>query len=149
MPPPVPRKALNLKQKVDIIRFKDSNGGWSIRKLVDKFGIGKTQVAEVLKNKENILRRYNENSINEKSRRFQRNGPGEFIDKIVLGWFNHVRNKNVPVSGPIIQAKALEVAHEIECDDFKASNGWLESFKVSFLIDLRRISFYKSNNCYE
>ncbi|KAL5239252.1 hypothetical protein ACI65C_006662 [Semiaphis heraclei] len=75
MPPPVPRKALNLKQKVDIIRFKDSNGGWSIRKLAYKFGIGKTQVAEVLKNKENILRRYNENSTNEKSRRFQRNGP--------------------------------------------------------------------------
>jgi len=41
------------------------------------------------------------------------------IDKIVLEWFNHIRNKNVPVSGPIIQAKALEVAHEIECDDFK------------------------------
>ncbi|KAL5238751.1 hypothetical protein ACI65C_006161 [Semiaphis heraclei] len=78
MPPPVPRKALNLKQKVDIIRFKDSNGGWSIRKLADKFGIGKTQVAEVLKNKEDILRRYNENSTNEKSRRFQRNGPADF-----------------------------------------------------------------------
>jgi len=72
MSPPVPRKALNLKQKVDIIRFKDSNEGWSIRKLADKFGIGKTQVAEVLKNKENILRLYNENSTNKKSLRFQR-----------------------------------------------------------------------------
>ncbi|CAI6370038.1 unnamed protein product [Macrosiphum euphorbiae] len=139
MPPPVPRKALNLKQKVDIIRFKDSNGGWSIRKLADKFGIGKTQVAEVLKNKEDILRRYNENSTNEKSRRFQRNGPGELIDKIVLEWFNRVRNKNVPVSGPIIQAKALEVAREIECDDFKASNGWLESFKVRHNIVFKSI----------
>ncbi|XP_025196277.1 tigger transposable element-derived protein 4-like [Melanaphis sacchari] len=125
MSPYVPRKTLNLKQKVDIIHFKDSSEGWSIRKLAEKFGIGKTQVAEILKNKENILRRYKENS-----RRFQRNGPGELIDKIVLEWFNHVRNKNVPLSGPIIQAKALEVAREIECDDFKASNSWLESFKV-------------------
>jgi len=105
VPTPVPRKALHLKQKVVIIRFKDSNGGWSIRKLADKFGIGKTQVAEVSKNKENILRRYNENSTNEKSRRFQRNGPGELIDKIVLEWFNRVRNKNVPVSGPIFKQK--------------------------------------------
>jgi len=70
MPPPVPLKALKFKQKVYIIRFKDSSGGWSIPKLADKFGIGKTQVAEVLKNKEDILRRYNENSTNEKSRRF-------------------------------------------------------------------------------
>jgi len=114
MPLPVPRKALNLKQKVDIIRFKDSNGGWSTSKLADKFAIGKTQVAEVLKNKENIVRRYNENSKNEKSRRFQRNGPGELIDKVVLEWFNCVRNKIVPVSGPIIQAKALEVANYSE-----------------------------------
>jgi len=41
MSPSVPRKTLNLKQKVEIIRFKDSSGGWSIRKLADKFGIDK------------------------------------------------------------------------------------------------------------
>ncbi|KAL4134922.1 hypothetical protein QTP88_006604 [Uroleucon formosanum] len=92
MPPPVPRKALNLKQKVEIIRFKDSIDGWSICKLADKFGI---------------------------------------VDcKIFLEWFNRVGNKKVPISGPIIQAKALEVSGEIEWDDFKASSGWLESFKV-------------------
>jgi len=61
------------------------------------------------------------------------------INKIVLEWFNHVRNKNVPVSGPIIQAKALEVAREIECDDFKASNGWLESSKVRYNIVFKSI----------
>jgi len=66
-------------------------------------------VAEALKNKEDILRRCNENAKNEKSRRFQRKGPGQLIDKIVLEWFNRVRNKNVPVSGPIIQVKAVEV----------------------------------------
>ncbi|KAF0704563.1 tigger transposable element-derived protein 6-like, partial [Aphis craccivora] len=81
-------------------------------------------LAEVLKNKENILRLYNENSKNKKSLRFQRNGPGELIDKIVLEWFNLIRNKNVPVSGPIIQAKFLEETREVECDDFKASNSW-------------------------
>lgn len=64
--------------------------------------------------------------------------PGELIDKIVLELFNLVRNKNVPASGRIIQAKALEVAREIQCNYFKASNGWLESFKV------RHNIFYKS-----
>jgi len=68
---------------VDITRCKDSRD-LSIRKLADKFDTGKTQVAEVLKNKEDILRRYNENTTNEKSRRFQRNRPGDLIDKIVL-----------------------------------------------------------------
>jgi len=60
MPPSILCQALNLKQKVDIICFNGSSGDWSIRKLADKFGIGKTQVTEVLKNKKTILRRYNE-----------------------------------------------------------------------------------------
>lgn len=45
----------------DIIHFKEPSGDWSIRKLAEKFDIGNTQAAKVLKNKENILRRYNEN----------------------------------------------------------------------------------------
>lgn len=77
----------------------------SISKFAEKFGIGKTQVAKILWNENEILRQYNKN---EKSHQFQRNGPGELIDKVVLEWFNRARNKNVPVSGPIVQAKALE-----------------------------------------
>lgn len=45
---------------------------------------------------------YNKNAPNEKGCRFQRYGPGELIDKIVLDWFNHVKNKNVPVFGPVV-----------------------------------------------
>jgi len=67
---------------VEVIRCKDCSG-LNICKLAEKFGIGKTQVAKVLKNKEDILRRYNENSTNEKRRRFKRNVPGEVIDNNV------------------------------------------------------------------
>jgi len=62
------------------------------------------------------------------------------IDKIVLELFNRVRNKNVPVSEPTIQLKALEVACKIEGEDFKASNGWLESFKVRHNIVLNQFA---------
>lgn len=46
--PTVLRKYFNLKQNVDIIRCKNSSS-LSIRKLEDKFGIGKAQVAEVIR----------------------------------------------------------------------------------------------------
>lgn len=36
---------------------------------------------------------------------------------------------NLPMSGPMVQKKALEVARKIKYDSFKASRGWLDCFK--------------------
>ena len=44
-------------------------------------------------------------------------------------WFSRARAQNLPVSGPMIQERALEYAKELGKTDLKASNGWLESFK--------------------
>lgn len=60
------------------------------------------------------MRKYNESTINEKFHRIQRNRPGEFIDKVVLEWFNRVRNKNLLVFEPMVQGKPLDVPREIE-----------------------------------
>ena len=38
------------------------------------------------------------------------------------------RSKDVPISGPILQSKALQIAKELNINTFMASNGWLQSF---------------------
>ncbi|XP_053568121.1 tigger transposable element-derived protein 6-like [Bombina bombina] len=53
----------------------------------------------------------------------------EDLTKLLWEWFVSACSKNVPISGPILQTQALELAKELSKTDFKASNGWLESFK--------------------
>ena len=52
------------------------------------------------------------------------------MDKTVYEWFQQKRAQNIPLSGPLIQEKALETANSLGISDFKASNGWLDHFKT-------------------
>jgi hypothetical protein len=52
------------------------------------------------------------------------------IDEVVYEWFCAGRYKNAPISGPLIQEKALEAARALNFGCFKASNGWLQKFKT-------------------
>lgn len=39
--------------------------------------------------------------------------------------FNHMHASNVPVSGPLIQSKANDIAKNLGVEDFSCSTGWL------------------------
>lgn len=53
------------------------------------------------------------------------------LDQVVFYWFAQQRSQGIPLSGPIIQQKALDFNKKIQsCDpSFKASTGWLDKFK--------------------
>lgn len=120
------RKRLSIKEKMDIINESEKSG-LSTRKLAEKFKVGKTQVTMLLQNKEEIRSMFQEGVNTDQKRKFPKT-EGLAVDQAVFNWFCKARNKNLPISGPIIQAKALEVAQCLGLSDFKASNGWLERF---------------------
>ena len=63
-PPPraVKRSALPLKDKVDLIKTFEKNGSkTSVRQLPTQFNCGKTQVAEILKRKAEIMTAFEKN----------------------------------------------------------------------------------------
>ncbi|XP_008189021.1 tigger transposable element-derived protein 4-like [Acyrthosiphon pisum] len=110
-----------------------------IRVLAEKFQVGKTQIADIVSNTEEIYKAWVENGNEERKLTKLRKCEGSVIDKELLVWFSKTREKNLPVSGPTIQEKAKQLAEVHGLNDFKASNGWLEKFRKRHNISFKSI----------
>jgi hypothetical protein len=62
------------------------------------------------------------------------------IDERVYEWFANARCRNILISDPILQTKALQVAASSGLNDFRASNGWLEAFLKRHYIQFHLLS---------
>ena len=122
------RKRLNLKEKVEIILTCEKEK-LSVRQAAEKFSISKTQIATILTEKREIIQNYEKNGNNETKRKFPRTELS-VIDDTLFRWVCQMRAKNMPLSGPMLQAKALEVAKNLNVTTFTASNGWLQKFRT-------------------
>ena len=51
------------------------------------------------------------------------------LNESLHAWFCLAVSKNVYPDGRILKEKALEIAGRLDCDEFKASNGWIDRWK--------------------
>ena len=110
-------RELSIKEKVLVIKQKESEG--KSRELAKIFGVSKTQIQSTLKRKADVLAAYEDNLPNDRKRikTFQFE---EDIDLLTFRWFQRARSLNLPISGPLIQEKALSFANSLKKTDFKA-----------------------------
>ena len=126
------RVVLDLNTRVKVIHASERDK-FSVKQIMKMFNVGKTQVYEILKKKTEILMRW-ENCANGKIKRELKKTANEDVNEIVWEWFVSVRSKNHRVSGPMVQKYAKKVAQKLGKTEFKASNGWLESFRKIYQI---------------
>ncbi|GBN88251.1 hypothetical protein AVEN_218247-1 [Araneus ventricosus] len=117
---------LNLEQRIEILRQYEN--GKSARKLAEVSYCGRTQINKIIKEKDLILKEYEDF----KFRGVKRMRHEKYVDinEAVLEWFKTARAKKIPVSGPMIQHKAKELADALGIENFSASNGWLDIFRT-------------------
>ncbi|XP_069842708.1 tigger transposable element-derived protein 6-like [Dendropsophus ebraccatus] len=127
---------LTLRDRISVI--KENEAGRSQRELAKEFSCSKTQIQATLANKEHYLRQWQEN-VNENSKR-RRWQPYEDVNKAVLDWLYHARSEHFPISGPMLQEKALQIASQLGLHRFHASNGWLNKFRTRHNIVFHPIS---------
>ncbi|XP_064462536.1 tigger transposable element-derived protein 6-like [Ornithodoros turicata] len=123
------RKALSLDMKMEMLRAVD--GGMRKKDVAEKYGIPANSLSTILKARENI-----ENSFYEQamcgSRKKLRKCSFPDVEEALLAWFKDLRARNLPVSGALLQKKAMDLAFLLghKEEDFSASSGWLHRFKA-------------------
>ncbi|PZC76459.1 hypothetical protein B5X24_HaOG204550 [Helicoverpa armigera] len=128
------RKSLCIDEKVLLIRAIET--GEKISDVGKRFGFSRSTVSTIWKNKDKILQAEGEGKSSKKLKRPKY----EDLDEAILSWFHRQRQNNMPISGPLMKAKAENFAEELGLTSFKASEGWLGKFKQRHHINYGKIS---------
>ncbi|KAL2645027.1 hypothetical protein R1flu_012614 [Riccia fluitans] len=130
-----------LNTKLAIV--KHLSEGHSIRAMADKFSISKGTVQAAKENRESILNEAERNHSLSKARIVKQCE----VNVILWRWFATARARGYPISGPILQVKARQIASElgVEGGDFSASEGWLHKWKERNNIRSYKISRESGN----
>ena len=106
--------------------------------------MSKTTIAEIKKNEHSIINSV-ENNCSQNRKRKRRKTENEEVNNIMLEFFIKCRAQNIPVTGPMSQAKAAEIASSVQTEIFSASNGWLEAFRLRNNINFRALCGESTN----
>lgn len=129
----IKRKAITLTQKVEIIRKLQNNVANA--QICRDYGLQKSTVSTIWANREKYLSKQHITSGDTKKLRSSSN---PVLDESLLKWFSLKRSQNVPISAPVLQAKATEfgnlmkqpLENENAADHrFACSKSWIDRFK--------------------
>ena len=125
-------EVLTLAERINEIK-RSEKGGKSIA-IATSLGIGKTQIQSIILDKENLKERWEKGEdAGRKTVKRMKCMFGDLNDR-VFDWFCEAREKNVPLTGALIQEKALLLSVQMNHDSFTASNGWLQKWLLRYNI---------------
>ncbi|KRY54579.1 Tigger transposable element-derived protein 4 [Trichinella britovi] len=129
---------LTLLQKRDVLE-KLCTGKMSMREVASEYGIALSTVSNIRKNEAQILSQLDGSSSKSRRRRMRKTVNAE-VNELMFQFFVRCRAKLIPITGQLLQTKAIDIARRMGINDFHASNGWLESFTRRHNIKFRTIS---------
>ena len=133
------RQFLSLQKKVAIIRAVDNAPPSKKKEIASEFSIPANTLSTVLKNQASIMCSETRGVFDQKRKRIS-SSEYKDMDEALLKWFPGARDQNVPVSGPLLLAKAKEFAEKLGNLRFQGSAGWLVRFKRRHKVILRSVS---------
>lgn len=127
--------SVSMEQKLDALKRLEN--GESVNKIALDINVGRSTLLGWKKKKSDIeswcLKRICTESI--KERKTMKCSEFEKVSEALYQWFRVQRDKGTPISGPILQEKALKFYDELKEEGeavFTASNGWLDRWKQRY-----------------
>ena len=125
-------KCLDISVKVKVLEFGKQSPKLGTKKLADHFGICKTQIHAVLKNKEAMRDAYASNEI--PNHRKRKSSKYSDMNHTLWDWYTMCRKTDILVSGSMLHEKAMLIAATLEISNFVTSNGWCEKVRQKYRI---------------
>jgi hypothetical protein len=129
---------LSTKTKIEVIRELEK--GATMRSVSKAYGISLGTVSNIFKRKIQYFEMVEQNVNLDLKNQKRLKGVGLELDTRLFTWFSEARAGNIPISGRIIQEKAMHLAQSLNVTDFKASNGWLQKFVARHNISFKQLS---------
>ncbi|KAG0411803.1 hypothetical protein HPB47_011059 [Ixodes persulcatus] len=130
------RKRLSLDEKRDILRRLDS--GQHQVDVAKAFGIPASSLSTI-KSQRQAIAAASESAQLGPARKRLCTGYFSKVDDAVATWLKDLRARNIPVSGNMIQEKAVEFAALFDVTGFDASSGWLHRFRARYGIVWKQV----------
>lgn len=124
----------------------------SVTNLARKYNVAKSTICSIKKKKEKILFAVSNTFSGPGKRKTLRDSELPETEQMLYRWFLEQRQKNNPISGLILKAKAkyfFNICNPNNELGFNASDGWLDNFKKRFGIRLLTISGEKLSSQHE
>jgi len=125
------RTTLSIETKLEIC--KRLKKGATLKALSAEYGLGKSTVSDIKRSEEKLKSFASRMDSTEGSlkRKTMKSASDCVLDDAVYLWFAQKRSQGIPISGPVLMAKALDFNDKIGKNlEFKASTGWLKNFQA-------------------
>ncbi|XP_042149492.1 tigger transposable element-derived protein 6-like [Ixodes scapularis] len=122
---PTKRKAISLEVKQRIHR--DFRQGFKVGSLAKRYEPSQSTISTIIKAGD-VLKKAGTSGHDDQRKRVRDPLYGDVEDSLYQ-WFLTTRNRNVPISGPILAAKAKKFASLLGRENFEPGGGWIQRFK--------------------
>lgn len=139
------RRTLNISEKIELVKFIDSCPPMKKKDIAAMYGIPLNTVSTIYSNREKLLQRSECDFSNLSKMRIRASSYPE-VEEELLKWYikTYSSSTDERPSGHALRLQALQIAKSLNIDNFSASNGWIERFKVRHNLKIHRYKTKKN-----